>query len=154
MKLDYCSPSEVQKNKKQLGDCSEEPASSAAGWEDRMNSRWRWADDCTDASPEIPTAPSQGCALTLSVLDPTQFTSSEKKELGGSGSKGDLSFWRSGGSSLDRASHWVFWRTVASSLTQIGATHFRLHELPGHGSEQMFGKWLLYKYIWRNMYSY
>lgn len=35
MKLDYCSPSEEQKYKKQLGDCPEAPASFPASWEDR-----------------------------------------------------------------------------------------------------------------------
>lgn len=128
MKLEYFSPSEEQKNKKQLGDCPEVPASFTASWADR-----RWSQDGDELlATQMPSWD------TLSVLDPAQFTSSEKG-VGWFCFKGDrdLSFWRSGGNSLDRASRCTFWRTVASSLPHA----LEYHALPGHGSEQVFGKW-------------
>lgn len=92
----------------------------------KMSSKQGGADNATDGSPEMSTAAEQGSALTLSVLNPTQLTSPEKWSRS-PGSKGDryLSFCRAGGSSSDRVSRWVFWKTLASSLLQAGATHFR-----------------------------
>lgn len=51
MKLDYCSPSEEQKYKKQLGDCPEAPASFPASWEDR---RWTQDEDELPAAQMLP----------------------------------------------------------------------------------------------------